>query len=580
MQPQPSQTGMMQWQWYFETSKSKFISSMSTPTEKAAAMRAAKLKRHVEAATTPESAPSRPSRQSKATALKNQVWMSEKKTRKWAASSTAEPDHAKQAQTSDKKKPDPANRQKSSVTWPAAQPFESDSDDFKVDGSDGASSDFGAESNNKESDDDSILGLIGDKLKATLDYERPQFTLHNDNSSVASTFSSMPSTSPVSDDEALIGTMDSATEDTGNSLTTNGKKSGSHYRPSKLKGTSTKTNQKVALSKGTKHMKQREQEKPTWCTPNKVDDTTSDGPPADDEAVSARSIRSCKDDWLPSCRIMYSASGKVNITEQQPHIQDMLRASITCLHKHILFENAYLDLQQRRKIMADILLSCAKDGEDSEFVDVRKRLMKDAKYVCALSLVPEGRIGTIRRNVRKAAQAHVASHYGLTKGADDRVKDLLKNNAYIYPVNAKGDPIRTKPFQVPAILDTIEDAFFSDELAAGVKWHDHLTSTIDDHPEEVELPVAMVALASAAVCSVIMQYSSEKYDQDFNSDMYGRIYRTLVGLLNGIFKTSERKFHVLGHSLYMSVYGSKRKTEEPSAAESLMFLDIDGMAEE
>lgn len=103
--------------------------------------------------------------------------------------------------------------------------------------------------------------------------------------------------------------------------------------------------------------------------------------------------------------------------------------------------------------MADILLSCAKDGE--EFVDVRKRLMKDAKYVRALSSVvcvscclefttvisthlqPEGRIGTIRGNVRKAAQAHVASHYGLTKGADDRVADLLKNNAYIYPVNAK-----------------------------------------------------------------------------------------------------------------------------------------------
>ncbi|KAG1847437.1 hypothetical protein C8R48DRAFT_779159 [Suillus tomentosus] len=561
---------------------------MSTPTEKAAAMRAAKLKRRVEATATPEvlasqSALSRPSRQSKVTALKNQVWMPDKKTRKRAASSTAEPEHAKQARTSGPKNPDPVNRKrKSSVPQPAAQLFESDSDDFKVDGSDGAESDSGAESDDKldESDDDSILGLIGDKLKATLDYERPQITTHNDDSrSAASSFSSIPpSTSPDSDNDDPVRTMDSAAEDIGpgNSQLTNMKKSGPRYRSSKLKETS-KANQKGALSKGSKYLKQREQEKPTWCTPDKVDDTTS-GPPADDEAVSARSIRSREDDWLPSCRIVYSSSGKVNLTEQQPHIQDLLRASITCLHEHILFENAYLDLQQRRKIMADILLSCAKDGE--EFVDVRKRLTKDAKYVRALSSVPEGRIGTIRGNVRKVAQAHVASHYGLTKGADDRVADLLKNNAYIYPVNAKGDLIRTKPFQAPAILDTIEDAFFSDELAAGVKWHDHLTSTIDDHPDEVELPVAMVALASAAVCSVIMQYSSEKFDRDFNSDMYGGIYRTLVGMLNGIFKASERKFHVLVHSLYKSVYGSKRKTEEPSAADSLMFLDIDGMAED
>ncbi|KAG1851900.1 hypothetical protein F4604DRAFT_1959113 [Suillus subluteus] len=412
----------------------------------------------------------------------------------------AEPDHAKQARTSDKKKPDPANRQKSSVTWPVAQLFESDSDDFNIDGSDGAISDFEAESDNKleESDDDSILGLIGDKLKATLDYEWPQFTPHNDNSSLRAASSIPPRTSLVSDNDGLIGTMDSAAEDIGNSQIYNMKKSGPCYCPTKLKGTS-KTNLKGVLAKGSKYLKQREQEKPTWCTPDKVDDTTSDGPPADadDEAVSAQSIRSCEDDWLPSCRIVYSSSGKVNLTEQQPHIQDMLRASITCLHEHILFENTYLDLQQRRKIMANILLSCAKDGE--EFIDVRKWLTKDVKYVRALSSVPEGRIGTIC--------------------ADERVTDLLKNKAYIYPVNAKGDPIRTKLFQAPVILDTIEDAFFSDELAAGAKWHDHLTSTVDDHPDEVELPVAMVALASAVVCSVIMQYSSEKFDQDFNSEM-------------------------------------------------------------
>jgi hypothetical protein len=169
--------------------------------------------------------------------------------------------------------------------------------------------------------------------------------------------------------------------------------------------------------------------------------------------ILQRSICSCEDDWLPSCRIVYSSSGKVNLTEQQPHIQDMLWASITSIHKHILFENVYLDLQQRRKIMADILLSCAKDRE--EFIDVRKRLMKDAKYVRALASVvcvscwlefttiistdfqPDGHIGTICGNVRKAAQAHVTSHYGLTKGANDRVADLLKNNAYIYPINAK-----------------------------------------------------------------------------------------------------------------------------------------------
>ncbi|KAG0692584.1 hypothetical protein DFH29DRAFT_1084643 [Suillus ampliporus] len=558
-----------------------------TPTEKAAVMRAAKLKSKNQLTT-----PARPVRQAKTDALKNQVWMSEKNPRKHAASNIAEPDVPKQARIRNQSPPPPVNRKQAQESGSTPAPrsaaldTDSESDDFKPDHSDGDLSDVhsGNESDNKpdESDDD-ILGLDSKKLKATLDYERPQFAPHDNlkshsrvNSS-ASSMRSIASTPPVSDNDAVVEqdrTMDSDVEHTG---LTSKNMSGPCYRRLKHKRSS-KTNQQLeGASKGGKRLQKREQEKPIWRTPEEVDHTISDGPPAD-EQVSAKSVRSHEEAWPAPCRIVYSNSGKVNLTDQQPHIQDMIRASITSLQKHLLFENVYPELQQRRKLMADILMSCTKDGE--EFVAVRKRLAKDPKYVRALSSVPKGRIGSIRGNVRKAAQAHVASHYQLMKGADERVAELLKNNAYIYPVNTKGDLIRTKPFQAPAVLDTIEDAFFSDELAAGLKWHDHLTSTLEDHPDEVELPVAMVALASAAVCSVIMQYSSEKYDRDFNSEMYGGIYRTLVGVLNGIFQASERKFHVLVHALYKSVHGSKRKTDEPGAAESLMFLDIEGMADE
>lgn len=166
---------------------------------------------------------------------------------------------------------------------------------------------------------------------------------------------------------------------------------------------------------------------------------------------------------------------------------------------------------------------------------------------------PEGRINYLHLNVQKAAEAHVASHCGLTKGMDEKVAELLKNNVFIYPLNSK------------------------------VQWqqiHDSLTSILEDHPDEVELPVAMVALAGAAVCSVIMRYSSEKYDRDFNSDLYGGIYKTLVSMLNSIFKNSERKLHVLMYSLYMTVYGSKRSKVDPDTDATLMFLDIDAMAED
>ncbi|KAG1866358.1 hypothetical protein C8R48DRAFT_672113 [Suillus tomentosus] len=240
--------------------------------------------------------------------------------------------------------------------------------------------------------------------------------------------------------------------------------------------------------------------------------------------------------------------------------------------------NSQIVYKQRRKLTGDILLAAT--DKQPEFDAVKSRLMKDAKYVQALALVPEGRISYLRLNVQKAAEAHIASHYGLTKGMDEKVVELLKNNVFIYLLNSKGKPTCSKLFQASAIPDTLADAFFSDDTGAGVKFHDSLTSILEDHPDEVELPVAMVALAGAAVCSIIMHYSSEKYDRDFNSDLYGGIYKTLVSTLNSIFKNSERKFHVLMHSLYMTVYGSKCSKVDPDTDTILMFLNIDAMAED
>ncbi|KAG2745429.1 hypothetical protein P692DRAFT_20657383, partial [Suillus brevipes Sb2] len=204
----------------------------------------------------------------------------------------------------------------------------------------------------------------------------------------------------------------------------------------------------------------------------------------------------------------------------------------------------------------------ASDSQGSKLVNgSRPRHMRtneedwpaSSRIVFSTSGKPEGRISHFRNHVRKVAQAHVATHYGLTKGADTKVADLLKKNMFIYPVNSKDEPIRSKPYKAPAILDTIGDAFFGDDTSMGTKFHEKFVSTVEDRQDERELPVAMVALAGTAVRSVIMQYSSEKYDRDFNCELYSGIYKTLVGILNGIFETSEHKYHVLMHSIYNTV---------------------------
>lgn len=102
-------------------------------------------------------------------------------------------------------------------------------------------------------------------------------------------------------------------------------------------------------------------------------------------ASRPRHMRTSEEDWPASCRIIFSTSGKVNLTDQQPHMQNMLRAAITRILEYLVFENSYPDLELRRKITGDILLACT--DERPEFEAVKSRLMKDPKYVRALASV-------------------------------------------------------------------------------------------------------------------------------------------------------------------------------------------------
>ncbi|KAG1828865.1 hypothetical protein EV424DRAFT_1536324 [Suillus variegatus] len=375
---------------------------------------------------------------------------------------------------------------------------------FKADRSDSSSSklDSSAELDDKarESDDD-ILGLIGDskKLKATLDDEQPQMTASDNrlHAGITKCPTTTKALSHASSTASSIRTIPSALLVSDNDTLTD-------------------------------------------------QDSFMD---SDLELIALKDKKKSTLHYCPSKKQYDSSKSRTS------------KGGLKCLQQREQEEPTW----NTPKEVADMMSSDGPPVDDQVWGGIHrceKTAYEGSKLttltmVIAIHLQPEGHIGGIRTNIRKAAQVHVASHYGLMKGANERVADLLKNNAYIYPANTK--------VHLPSILNTIEDAFFNDKLTAGVKWHGHLTSTFEDHPNEAELPITMVVFAITAVCSIIMQYSTEKYDQDFNSGMYGRIYQTLVSILNGIFKT---------------VYGSKRKTEEPDAADSLMFLNIEGMVEE
>ncbi|KAH7912726.1 hypothetical protein BJ138DRAFT_1112104 [Hygrophoropsis aurantiaca] len=221
----------------------------------------------------------------------------------------------------------------------------------------------------------------------------------------------------------------------------------------------------------------------------------------------------------------------------------------------------------------------------SPFSKVRLRLKKDAQYVRALARIPEGRVSKFRSDFKAAAERRVPAALGLVKNAAGREKaaSLLHQDTYLFPLDSKGNPIRNKPFQSPAILYTIETASFGNPTCAGIKYHNLFTSTRDDCPDEVELPPAMVALAATAVHAVIMDYMSESMEiTDFHGVVFGGIYSKLVNRINAVFATSEKKYHSMMATLYkLTYYGSKYGRDNASNVQaSAIDFDVDGMAED
>ncbi|KIJ65792.1 hypothetical protein HYDPIDRAFT_109806 [Hydnomerulius pinastri MD-312] len=283
--------------------------------------------------------------------------------------------------------------------------------------------------------------------------------------------------------------------------------------------------------------------------------------------------------WTPNTHITLNARGQVNIRDQQPHIQAMLRTSISLALHHIAFEDPYPDMNHTRRTVADILYMAADQTAGCD--GVRARLAQDTQYVRALSSVPSGRISKARTAVKVVAQRHVASVYQLEKGCGaEKIDVLLQKNTFIFPVDSHGNPIRSKPFQSPAIIRTIQDAFFHDDLSAGIRHASSFVSTSQSLPDELELPPSMVALATTAVRAVIMDFLSDAA-AEFNSTVFCGIYERLVEFINALHRGSNRKCHVLMALLYKLASGAKKKLADVESGEMmLMHIDLDAMAEE
>ncbi|KAH7926059.1 hypothetical protein BV22DRAFT_1119098 [Leucogyrophana mollusca] len=272
--------------------------------------------------------------------------------------------------------------------------------------------------------------------------------------------------------------------------------------------------------------------------------------------------------WPEETHLVYSTDGKtILLKEQQPHIRKILRATIVEFFKSIVFVNAYPS-DDKTETAIKALVAVAKR---LDYENIEQRLKKDIDYAGALAAVPVGRLSKFRGDIKKIASQCAISEYLLRSGCADQIVELLEDDAYIYPCNAKGEAIYHEPFCHPAMIAVLKAAFFDGPTSLGMKCLDDFTSVVDDS-DDPELPSAMVSLAATALYAVLVDWRSGSPPSattkgTFNANQFLSVYERHEDFLARIFENSRKKYHVLMARLHCKVC-TQSNIERPAASVS------------
>ncbi|OJT07537.1 hypothetical protein TRAPUB_1633 [Trametes pubescens] len=216
---------------------------------------------------------------------------------------------------------------------------------------------------------------------------------------------------------------------------------------------------------------------------------------------------------------------------QCPRVRKVAHISIYKVSRSILFDNAFPDDGTAQALYATTAL--VETASELGYTDIKAWLLTD-------------------------------EHLQPGPSCKGDVDWLLESLRYIYPWHTtKGDtpvqkrrPVSTMPFQNEAILEVVSACFFSGKPSIAEKYKMEFGSSLEDAPDELELPAAMLALASTAVGSSITDWRSgtrPKKAKGFSADANQDLYNANIKVLDHLRSKERKKYHVLMHGLYMKL---------------------------
>ncbi|KAJ3890606.1 hypothetical protein GG344DRAFT_66102 [Lentinula edodes] len=223
------------------------------------------------------------------------------------------------------------------------------------------------------------------------------------------------------------------------------------------------------------------------------------------------------------------------------------------------FQKRCFLLPKQFKVLEQLLLHLSTDeGFDGEY-DVCDHLEhgENNAYAKVLISYVSHRIGTERSQLK--------DHFSIVLGAFNLSRasgtapaiNLVQRRTYFYPqtpsiLDERYKYDYSRPFEHPVFAGYMGAAFFSSTYYSGIikQYSDVFVSSIQEKPNELEVPKALVALASTVIHACIQDFSSGIKDNFPTKELDG-VWKLSLKILDGIQKRNRMKYHRLMHNLYI-----------------------------
>ncbi|KAJ4478738.1 hypothetical protein C8J55DRAFT_489544 [Lentinula edodes] len=254
------------------------------------------------------------------------------------------------------------------------------------------------------------------------------------------------------------------------------------------------------------------------------------------------------------------------LSGQRAVMLSVIEKAITLGKRNILLDTTFSPVGSAslKQIGYAALVRVATDeGFDGEY-DVCDRLEHGENNAYAKPLISyvSHRIGTERSQLK--------DHFSVVLGAFNLSHasgtapaiNLVQRRTYFYPQTPSISDERYKydysrPFEHPVFAGYMGAAFFSSTYYSGIikRYSDVFVSSIQEKPNELEVPKALVALASTAIHACIQDFSSGIKDNFPTKELDG-VWKLSLEILDGIQKRNHMKYHRLMHNLYIESSGA------------------------